>query len=67
MSRNILITTSIAIFLQLLEMIHTASHNNHVILIVSLYITYKFYARNSSMLTLVGFNDDQLDVMIKSQ
>ena len=33
-----------------------------ILLTVSLYITYKLYARNTSMLTLVGFNDDQLDV-----
>ena len=51
-------------------MIYTASHNHimikHVILTVSvsMYITYKFCARNTSMLTLLGFNADQLDVTI---
>ena len=36
----------------------------HVTLTVSLHMTYKFCARNTSILTLVGFNDDRLDVTI---
>ena len=41
-------------------------YNDHVsyVLTVSLYTSCKFCARNTSILTLVGFNDDRLDVTI---